>query len=263
VPPVSGFSFFLFETDRFLSLLNLYANYGKVNILSSPHILTSENKKAVINVSNSIPIVTSFTGAQTGVVPGEVQQPPQTIQTSNVEYRDAGIVLTVTPRISDRRVVALDVKQTVNDVGQPQPPSGSPIIIKREAETSVVLHDNQTLVLGGLIQTRRADTRVGIPGLSRIPVVGFLFGRTEEQFRRTELLLLITPRVIGDPAEARDLYEQIRAQRPELQRNLRTHPSILRPETDDASEVDVPVEPPPALPAPAARPALEGASHDR
>ncbi len=230
VPPFQGFSFFLFETDRFLALLNLYANYGRVNVLSSPHILTSENKKAVINVSQSVPIVTQFTGAQGGTVVGTTQQPPTTIQSSNVEYRDAGIILTVTPRISDKRVVALDVKQTVNDIGPQQPPSGSPIIIKREAETSVVLYDNQTLVLGGLIQTRREDTRSGIPGLSRIPFVGFLFGKTVEKFRRTELLLLITPRVIGDPTEARELLDQIRAQRPELIRNLRTHPSVLKPE---------------------------------
>ncbi|MBI2467087.1 MAG: hypothetical protein HYV62_04610, partial [Candidatus Rokubacteria bacterium] len=250
VPPVAGLAFFIFETDRFLSLLNLFASYGKVNVLSSPHILTSENKKAVINVSNSI--VTSFTGAQTGVVQGQVQQPPQTIQTSNVEYRDAGIILTVTPRISDKRVVALDVKQTVNDIGAAQPPSGSPIIIKREAETSVVLHDNQTLVLGGLIQTTQRSTRAGIPWLSRIPIIGFLFGTDREEFLRTELLLLITPRVIGDPTEARELLEQIRSQRPDLQRGLRTHPTILKPESAEPSVLP---EPSPAAPQP--RP-LEG-----
>jgi len=250
-PLIQGFTFFLFETDRFLGLLNLYANYGKVNVLSSPHILTSENKKAVINVSQSIPIVTQFTGAQPGTIPGQTQPPPTTIQSSNVEYRDAGIILTVTPRISDKRVVALDIKQTVNDVGPQQPPSGSPIIIKREAETSVVLHDNQTLVLGGLIQTRRENTQSGIPGLSRIPVVGFLFGKSRGAFRRTELLLLITPRVIGDPTEARELLDQIRAQRPELVRNLRGHPSILRPDT---TEPLAPVEQPAPAPTPPALP---------
>ncbi len=243
VPPVSGLTFFIFETDRFLGLINLYANYGRLNVLSSPHILTSENKKAVINVSNSIPIVTGQIVGQTATTPLAQQQQPTGVFTQNIEYRDAGIILTVTPRISDKRVVALDVKQTVNDVGALQPPSGSPVIIKREAETSVVLHDNQTLVLGGLIQTRRSSTRTGIPGLSRIPYLGFLFGKDSEIFRRTELLLLITPRVIGDPTEARDLLDQIRAQRPDLIRNLRTHPSILRPEAPE------PAPPPPAPPA--------------
>src|SRR5581483_8649098 len=237
VPAVQGFTFFLFETDRFLGLLNLYANYGKVNVLSSPHILTSENKKAVINVSNSIPIVTGQIAGQAATSPLQQQQQPTGVFTQNIEYRDAGIILTVTPRISDKRVVALDVKQTVNDVGAAQPPSGSPIIIKREAETSVVLRDNQTLVLGGLIQTRRSSTRQGIPFLSRIPLVGFLFGKQSEIFRRTELLLLITPRVIGDPTEAQEIYDQIRAQRPDLIRNMRNHPSILKPELAPPAEV--------------------------
>lgn len=243
--PLSGFTFFVFETDRFLGLLNLYANYGKLTVLSSPHILTSENKKAVINVSTSIPIptqqITQVTTGTVGQAAGQAGAP----FVQNIEYRDAGIVLTVTPRISEKRVVALEVKQTVNDVGPPIPPTQNPTIIKREAETSVVLQDNQTLVLGGLIQSRRSDTRTGIPALSRIPVLGFLFGKTSEEFRRTELLILITPRVIGDPTEARELYEQIRSQRPELDRGLRTHPSILKPESVPANGApDAPPAPP-------------------
>jgi general secretion pathway protein D len=230
-PATAGFSLLLFETDRFLGLLNLYANYGQLTVLSSPTILTSENKKAVINVSNSVPIVTQQ--VVTPVAPGVGQQQPGVVSgtfTQSVEYRDAGIILTVTPRISDKRVVALDVKQTVNDVGDPRPPSFSPDIIKREAETSVVLRDNQTLVLGGLIRTRRSSTKQGIPWLSKIPVVGWLFGATADRIERTELLLLITPRVIGDPSEGMEIYQQVRGQRPGLERDLRLHPSILRPE---------------------------------
>jgi general secretion pathway protein D len=232
VPPTAGFTFFLFETDRFLGLLNLYASYGQLTVLSSPTILTSENKKAVINVSNSVPIVTQQVVSQTGTTITQPQQAPTNVLTQNVEYRDAGIVLTVTPRISDKRVVALDVKQTVNAVGDPRPPSGSPDIIKREAETSVVLRDNQTLVLGGLIQTRRSSSREGIPWLSKLPLIGWLFGRTADRIERTELLLLITPRVIGDPSEGQDVYRQVRGQRPGLERDLRIHPSILRPEAE-------------------------------
>jgi general secretion pathway protein D len=126
------------------------------------------------------------------------------------------------------------VKQTVNDVGDPRPPSLSPDIITREAETSVVLRDNQTLVLGGLIRTRRTSTKQGIPWLSKIPVIGFLFGATVDRIERTELLLLITPRVIGDPSEGQEILQQVRGQRPGLERDLRTHPNILRPETEPA-----------------------------
>jgi general secretion pathway protein D len=235
-PATAGFSLLLFETDRFLGLLNLYANYGQLTVLSSPTIMTSENKKAVINVSNSVPIVTQqqvSTSTATGQTVQQ-QQVPSQVLTQSVEYRDAGIILTVTPRISDKRVVALDVKQTVNDVGDPRPPSLSPDIIKREAETSVVLRDNQTLVLGGLIRSRRTSTKQGIPWLSKIPIIGFLFGSTVDRIERTELLLLITPRVIGDPSEGQEILQQVREQRPGLERDLRIHPSILRPETEPA-----------------------------
>ncbi len=237
VPPVAGLTFLLFETDRFLSMLNLYANYGQLTVLSSPTIMTSENKKAVINVSNSVPIVTQQVVSQTGIATTSPtpQQAPTNVLTQAVEYRDAGIILTVTPRISDRRVVALDVKQTVNDVGDPRPPSGSPDIIKREAETSVVLRDNQTLVLGGLIRSRRASTKQGIPWLSKIPVIGFLFGATVDRMERTELLILITPRVIGDPSEGQEILKQVREQRPGLEKDLRLHPNILRPEAEPAT----------------------------
>jgi general secretion pathway protein D len=237
VPPVAGLTFLLFETDRFLSMLNLYANYGQLTVLSSPTIMTSENKKAVINVSNSVPIVTQQVVSQTGVATTSPtpQQAPTNVLTQAVEYRDAGIILTVTPRISDKRVVALDVKQTVNDVGDPRPPSGSPDIIKREAETSVVLRDNQTLVLGGLIRSRRASTKQGIPWLSKIPVIGFLFGSTVDRMERTELLILITPRVIGDPSEGQEVLQQVRGQRPGLEKDLRLHPNILRPDMEPAT----------------------------
>src|SRR5438046_2350083 len=122
--------------------------------------MPSENKKAVINVSQSVPIIT---GQQTSSVsqPGIDPNTGGTSTTINtagvnqtVEYRDAGVILTVTPRIGERGTVALDVKQEVNAVGPATPPTNSPQFIKREAETSVVLVNNQTLVLGGLIQDK-------------------------------------------------------------------------------------------------------------
>src|SRR5439155_1006423 len=134
------------------------ASESRVNIVSNPHVLTSENKKAVINVSTSVPIVTSQQVPFGGTVPGTAgtttSATAAVVGTQSVEYRDAGVILTVTPRIGERGTVALDVKQEVNDIGAPQPPTNSPSIIKREAETSVVLINNQTLVLGGLIKDK-------------------------------------------------------------------------------------------------------------
>jgi general secretion pathway protein D len=107
-------------------------------------------------------------------------------------------------------------------VGAPEPPPiNSPRFTKREAETSVVLLNNQTLVLGGLIQTRRTFNRTGIPLLSRIPVIGLLFGSVEEKIEKTELILLITPRVVATARDAARVTEEMRSSTPELGESIR------------------------------------------
>ena len=203
-----------------IAALNALATENKVNILSNPSIMTSENKKAVINVSTSVPIVTSQqVPVATGGITGNSI-------TQTVEYKDVGIILTVTPRIGEQGTVSLDVKQEVNDVipGSGTGPGNSPSFSKREAETSVVLLNNQTLVLGGLIQSKRTKILTGLPFLSRIPVLGYLFGSTEEKIEKTELLLLITPRVIGTALDAARVTEQMRKVTPELEQSFKLAP---------------------------------------
>jgi general secretion pathway protein D len=217
-----GFNVFAFAASEFIAALNALATQNKVNVLSSPSIMTSENKKAVINVSTSVPIVTSQQ------VPVSAGGDTGNSITQTVEYKDAGIILTVTPRIGEGGTVSLDVKQEVNDVGATAPPPiNSPSFFKREAETSVVLLNNQTLVLGGLIQNKRTRVRTGIPFLNTIPVLGYLFGSTEDINERTELLLLITPRVIGTALDAARVTEQMRRGSPGLEESLRMAPQKL------------------------------------
>ena len=216
---LSGFNMFTYAAGEFIAALNALASENKVNVLSSPSIMTSENKKAVINVSQSVPIVTSQQ------VPVSAGGSTGNSITQTVEYKDAGIILTVTPRIGEHGTVALDIRQEVNDVGAPEPPPiNSPRFTKREAETSVVLLNNHTLVLGGLIQSRRTFIRTGLPFLSRIPVLGYLFGATGEKIEKTELLLLITPRVIGTALDAARLTEQMRKVTPELEQSFKLAP---------------------------------------
>ena len=223
VVPV-GLNVFTFAADKFLAALNALASENKVNVLSSPSIMTTENKKAVINVSTSVPIVTAQqVPVATGGITGNAI-------TQTVEYKDAGVILTVTPRIGEQGTVALDVRQEVNEVGATEPPPiNSPRFTKREAETSVVLLSNQTLVLGGLIQTRRTNIRIGIPGLSRIPILGLLFGSQEEKIEKTELVLMITPRVVGTAVEAARITEEMRKATPELEQSIRRSPRPLTP----------------------------------
>jgi len=237
-----GFNMFTFAAGQFLAALNALATENKVNVLSSPSIMTSENKKAIINVSTSVPIVTSqqVPVASGGGTANSITQ--------TVEYKDAGIILTVTPRIGEQGTVALDVKQEVNEVGTPEPPPiNSPRFTKREAETSVVLLNNQTLVLGGLIQNKRTYIKTGIPLLNRIPVLGYLFGSTEEKIEKTELLLLITPSVVGTAVDAARITEQMRRATPELEESIRRAPRLPPPTSVPPAFIP---PPPVALPSP-------------
>jgi general secretion pathway protein D len=205
-------------------MLNTLASENKVNVISSPHVMTSENKKAVINVSDSIPIVTS---QQVPIGAGAVSATTPTtavVGTQTVEYRDAGVILTVTPRIGERGTVALDVKQEVNDIGAAEPPTGSRRIIKREAETAVVLMNQQTLVLGGLIRDRLTWEDRGIPFLKDIPVLGYLFGAKIRTVNKTELIILITPRVVGTAFDAARITDEMRRATPTIEDALRKAP---------------------------------------
>jgi general secretion pathway protein D len=252
-----GLTAFAFASEKFFAILNALASENLVNIVSNPHVMTSENKKAVINVSTSVPVVT---GQQTSTVstPGTTAGTTNTTITTGgvnqtVEYRDAGVVLTVTPRIGERGTVALDVKQEVNSVGAAVPPTNSPSFIKREAETSVVLLNNQTLVLGGLIQDRITNDDRGVPWFKNIPILGYLFGFKEKRIEKTELLLLITPRVVGTAMDAARITDEMRRATPELNNAIRNAPrsptsTVPRPPPTPAPAA--PAEPPPAPGAP-------------
>ena len=253
-----GLTAFAFASGEFFAILNTLASENRVNIVSNPHVLTSENKKAVINVSTSVPIIT---GQQTSTVSQPGTQPGGATSTQiitggvnqTVEYRDAGVVLTVTPRIGERGTVALDVKQEVNSVGAAVPPTNSPSFVKREAETSVVLLNNQTLVLGGLIQDKLTVDDRGIPVLKNIPIIGYLFGFKEKKLEKTELLLLITPRVVGTALDAARITEEMRRTTPELNRAIQSAPRTptSAPPSPEVVPVPVPSAPAPPMSAPA------------
>ena len=256
-PLSAGLTAFAFETGRFFALLNTLASENRVNIVSNPHVLTSENKKAVINVSTSIPIVTSQQLPIGGATSTSTTTTTAVVGTQSVEYRDAGVILTVTPRIGERGTVALDVKQEVNDIGPLVSPTNSPSIIKREAEASVVLLNNQTLVLGGLIRDKITVDDRGIPFLKDIPILRFLFGFKERKIEKTELLLLITPRVLGTALDAARITEQMRRTTPELEQAIKRAPRApahTHPPPGEA-EPSAPAPPPPVQPAPQREPA--------
>jgi general secretion pathway protein D len=121
------------------------------------------------------------------------------------------VILKVTPHINESRYVTLDVRQEVsqaqtNSLGGTE----SPIIRNRIAETTMVVKDGQTLVIGGLIEETSSRSREGLPYLSKIPILGYLFGETIEVMSKKELVLLITPRVVANPEEGNRVSRRIR-----------------------------------------------------
>jgi general secretion pathway protein D len=226
IVPTPPTFFFVLQSNDFLGMLQAFAAENRVNVLSSPRVLASENKRAQIHVGRSVPILTSQQQPTTGVA-GQAQ--PASVITTTVEYRDTGIILTVLPRVSDNRFVALDIRQEVSDVIQNTlSATQSPVFTKRVAETSVVVGENESLILGGLIEERKALVRQGIPFLSRIPILGYLFGATTEGTIKTELMIMVTPRIVLDPAESESIYDEFKRRAPELKRQIE-HPTMPGP----------------------------------
>ena len=178
-------------------LIQALADDNKAKILSSPHILVSDNREARIQVGDQIPISTSTTSTPIG---GAI---PTNTTTSTIQYKDTGTILNVKPQVNDSGLVALEISQEVskanivNVLGTQQYQ-----ITKRDISTNLVVQDGQTIVLGGLIDETTSKGRSGIPFLSKIPVLGYLFGSTIDDTTRTELIILLTPHVIRNQQES-------------------------------------------------------------
>ena len=182
--------------DGYDAFIRAVATNNTVRLASVSSVLVAENRKAVINASDSIPIITSQQVPIGGTTTTPADATTSVVGTQSVEYVDVGVILTVTPRVGDDGTVALDVKPEANEVGPPEPPTGSRRIIKRQAEGSVVVRSDQTLVLGGIIRTQERREEQGVPLLKDIPVIGALFRNTLWRSERRELIILITPRVV-------------------------------------------------------------------
>lgn len=198
----SGFSY-LFDSNRLQAFLLAQADDNRLNILSSPHILAADNKEARIEVGEEVPIVTSE------YVP--MEQETNTSTSRSIEYRNTGVILTVTPRINDKGLVAMDITQEVSEAGEVSEGGiQSPKISNRKAETSLVVQNGQTIIIGGLIKNQNENSVFGVPVLSKIPGIRLLFSRTTSKETKTELIILITPHVIENLDEADMITNEIR-----------------------------------------------------
>jgi general secretion pathway protein D len=188
----SGLRYTLSATDKLFSAIRASASQSRLKVISSPHILASNNKEARIQIGTSQPILSNtYTTTATGT-PGVVE--------GSIEYKDTGIILTVTPRISDGGLVSLDINVESSTVATTSLGnlSSIPVFNKKMAKTTLAILEGQTIVIGGLIEETKDQTSSGVPFLSKIPILGALFGYQSYEKKRTETLLLMTPHVITD-----------------------------------------------------------------
>jgi general secretion pathway protein D len=169
---------------------------GNTKTLSAPSLVVLNNQIAQIQVGDQVPI------NQTSVNPGV-----GTATYNQVNYLNTGVILNVQPRVNPGGLVYLNVQQQVSN---PTYPAGAtnPTISQRSMGTQVAVQSGQTVLLGGLISQNDGTTDTGIPGLNRIPVLGRLFGSTNRNRTRTELIVLITPKVIGSAEEAKQITDE-------------------------------------------------------
>lgn len=184
-------------------LLQALATEGKAKVLASPQILVSDNREARIQVGSQIPIATQTT---TTPISTTTEGVSSTV-TSTVQYKDIGIILKVKPQVNESGLVSLEISQEISSLGVSVPIAGQGFasIEKIEATTNLVAQDGETIIIGGLIREDATKTRSGIPFLSKIPILGYLFGSTIDESIRNELIILLTPHVMRNQQEAKDV----------------------------------------------------------
>ncbi len=191
---------FLTNRDEFLVLINALATDNKVNILSTPHVIAADNREANILIGEEVPILTSTSTSS-------LTDTARTI--NSVQYRETGKILTILPQVNSAGLVNLEIRQEVSAVGAAEfGRTNSPSFVSREAETTVVVQDGESVVLGGIIDDEVRRNRSGVPYLMDVPVLGRLFRVDSEEVVRTELIILITPRVIRNRQELRTVTDE-------------------------------------------------------
>jgi general secretion pathway protein D len=177
--------------ENIQATLRLLETEGKLDVLSRPYILASDNQLASITVGQEVPVIQNSRITDTG----------QTINT--LQYQDVGILLDVVPHINTDGLVILDVAPEISSLtGQTVPISDTaaqPIIAKRSAQSRVGVMNGQTIVIGGLMEDKKTDTIQKVPLLGDIPWLGQAFRRTQTDKTKTELLIFLTPHVAARP----------------------------------------------------------------
>jgi len=188
-------------------LIRAAASNGDTNIISAPHILTSDNEEAEIRVGDNIPIISSRVQSAQGIVTPDV--PNSSLATSvNVERQDIGVTLRVTPQITEGETLRLDIFQEITAVNESltfttTAASGQSgvALSSRKIENTVVVDDGETVVIGGILTDDYSDTVSKVPWLGDIPVLGWAFKTVKRSLTKKNLLVFLTPHIVRTEAD--------------------------------------------------------------
>jgi general secretion pathway protein D len=207
-------------------VLNALTTTGNTNVLATPHIIATDNVAAEINIGENIPLQDNIGGGGlaglAGLAGGANQQGAQGLAGLaalgglgglgslgfSAPRQDVGNKIKVTPHINESNQVRLEIEQESSARGSASGQLGAVTIIKRTANTTVTVDDQQTIVIGGLMRDEMITAKTKIPVLGDLPVLGFLFRRSETEKRKANLLLILTPHIIRDQADLRRIFER-------------------------------------------------------
>lgn len=181
------------------AVISAVQNDRDVNILSTPQILTTDNEEAEIMVGRNVPYIT------------RQETTEARLDYTTYEYKDVGVTLKITPQISQERFVRLNIFQEVTRLIPGSQPD-RPETFKRRAQTTVIVKDAHTVVIGGLIDDDTAIVETKVPCLGDIPGVGWLFKTSTRTLTKTNLFIFLTPHIIQNPAEAKKVYQDKKEQ---------------------------------------------------
>ena len=200
-PIVPGFSYSVIDsTGDINAVLNALAKNDLLNVISSPSLMVLDNQTAAIQVGDQVPIETGSTTTDGG----------NTI--TSITYRDTGVKLDVTPSVNAGAMVTMDVEQSVTDIGPDSSVGGgNPTFLERKITSRIAVRSSESVVLGGLIRENKSEGSSGIPFLHDLPVIGALFGTKAQKSTRTELLVVITPRVVYNDSDLRNVSQEMRS----------------------------------------------------
>jgi general secretion pathway protein D len=219
-----------FSVPGFGVVVTALAKSGDADVLSTPHIIAIDNTEAEISVGENIPLQTNgvapgtFAGAGSLGALAQASAGGQDLGSlaglagglGSVARQDVGTTIRVTPHINENNEVRLEIEEEISEQGATSGTLGVVSINRRTARTEVMVRDQQTIVIGGLMRDAIQNSEDKVPVLGDIPILGALFRKTSKQKRKTNLLLILTPYIIRDPGDLREIFERKMQERQQM-----------------------------------------------